>query len=1029
MKLYKISACISIGVTALYGNIAEAITVNYGEALQKSIYFYEAQQSGVLPSWNRVEWRGNSTLDDGADNDVDLSGGWYDAGDHVKFGFPMASAATMLAWGVVDYPQAYSQSGQMQHIKNNLRYIADYFVKAHPSANIFYGQVGTGSGDHAWWGPVEVIHATSRSASERPSFSLSPTCPGSDLAGETAAALSAIAMVFTDDDPNYSAQLINHAKELYTFAKTYPGKYSDCITDASGFYNSWSGYKDELVWSAIWLHRATGDQSYLDSAIANYENLSNEGQSSVKAYKWTHAWDDKSYGSYVLIAALTDDSVYREDAERWLDYWTTGVNGERVNYTPGGLAQLDTWGATRYAANTSFVALFYSDYLKRLQPDNPRAKIYYDFAVGQMKYIMGDNPNKIPYQIGIAPNGPKNPHHRTAHGSWSDSLQFPVESRHLLIGALVGGPGSGDAYEDDRGDYIANEVATDYNAGFTSALARLYLDFGGNPIPESEFPPKETRDLEYYVEAKVNSSGPRYIEIGSLVHNHSAWPAKVITDLKFRYWVDLSTEFSLGYSLNDITVSTGFSQAATISPLKPWGNPEDDIYYTEVSFNGIKIFPGGQSESKKEVQFRISLPTNNNQPEWDNEGDPSWDSYGNSHVQAPKIALYSGEQLVWGEEPSAPCGGSTGINCPPTAQDVNVDTFYQTEVEIMFNADDVDGQVVSFNSGFPGNGTLSGTGASRLYTPDETFFGQDSFTYSAVDNQGRISNTATVTINVEEPIIPAVSIVSPADGSEVYTNRNFMINFNMSNAYAVNIIVNGAQVATGVTGPSSLITSPTTIGSFLVEVLAVDEQGNYVGASDSIMLNAVEPPPNTPPVADFSEETKGLTVIFDGSTSSDADGDILIYQWDFGDNTIGSGENVEHTYVSEGQYNVILTVSDGIDSHTTKRMISVTAPPASATCDYSIESDWNSGFVAKVNITNKTSESINGWEVSWKLPTDFGLSNAWSATVIGSNPYSATPLDWNLTIEPGQSVEFGFQGTKSVDLPVPQFELTGDVCQ
>jgi endoglucanase len=67
-----------------------AATYNYGEALQKAIYFYECQQSGPLPAWNRVEWRGDSGM-----NDYVL-GGWYDAGDHVKFGLPMSATAAML---------------------------------------------------------------------------------------------------------------------------------------------------------------------------------------------------------------------------------------------------------------------------------------------------------------------------------------------------------------------------------------------------------------------------------------------------------------------------------------------------------------------------------------------------------------------------------------------------------------------------------------------------------------------------------------------------------------------------------------------------------------------------------------------------------------------------------------------------------------------------------------------------------------------------------------------------------------------
>src|SRR5262245_63838475 len=75
---------------------AQGPAFNYGEALQKSIWFYEAQQSGVLPDWNRVNWRGDSGLNDGADVGRDLTGGWYDAGDHVKFGLPIDRKSTRL---------------------------------------------------------------------------------------------------------------------------------------------------------------------------------------------------------------------------------------------------------------------------------------------------------------------------------------------------------------------------------------------------------------------------------------------------------------------------------------------------------------------------------------------------------------------------------------------------------------------------------------------------------------------------------------------------------------------------------------------------------------------------------------------------------------------------------------------------------------------------------------------------------------------------------------------------------------------
>ena len=86
----RITAFLSAAVMA-FSSYAAAVPasaaepyINYAEALQKSIYFYECQQAGPLPDWNRVEWRADSTMDDF------IKGGGYEAGDHVKFNLPMA---------------------------------------------------------------------------------------------------------------------------------------------------------------------------------------------------------------------------------------------------------------------------------------------------------------------------------------------------------------------------------------------------------------------------------------------------------------------------------------------------------------------------------------------------------------------------------------------------------------------------------------------------------------------------------------------------------------------------------------------------------------------------------------------------------------------------------------------------------------------------------------------------------------------------------------------------------------------------
>ncbi|MFI6992038.1 glycoside hydrolase family 9 protein [Nonomuraea wenchangensis] len=609
-----------------------ASAYNYGEALQKSLWFYEAQQSGDLPAWNRVSWRGDSGLNDGKDVGLDLTGGWYDAGDHVKFGLPMAYSATMLAWGAVEYRDAYSSSGQLTHLLNNLKFVNDYFIKAHPSANVLYGQVGNGGTDHAWWGPAEAMQMA------RPAYKIDASCGGSDLAGETAAAMAASSMVFRPTNAAYADTLLTHAKQLYAFADTVRKKYSDCITDAQGYYNSWSGYNDELVWGAIWLYRATNDASYLAKAEAGYDNLSNEPQSTTKSYRWTLAWDDKSYGAYVLLSKLTGKQRYLDDANRWLDWWTVGVNGSKVAYSPGGQAVLDRWGSLRYAANTAFAALVHSDAIG----DATRKARYHDFAVRQINYALGDNPRNSSYLIGFGANPPKNPHHRTAHGSWTDQITNPEQTRHTLYGALVGGPPDpNDAYTDKRDDYVMNEVATDYNAAFTGALARLQKEYGGTPA--ANFPPAETPDgPEIFVEAGVNASGTNFTEIKAIVRNQSAWPARVLSDGSFRYYFTLDGSTTL----SQISVSSAYTQckAPTLGSLG------GGVHYVNIDCSGQVIAPAGQSQHRREVQFRISSAGT-----WDPANDWSYRNIpttpGATPVRTPNITLYSGATKIWGEPP------------------------------------------------------------------------------------------------------------------------------------------------------------------------------------------------------------------------------------------------------------------------------------------------------------------------------------------------------------------------------------------
>lgn len=660
---------------------------NYGEALQKSLMFYELQRSGDLDEANdRTNWRGDSGMKDGADVGLDLTGGLYDAGDNVKFNLPMAYTASVLAWSVYEDRDAYEESGQLEYALETIKWVNDYLIKCHPEDDVYYYQVGDGHKDHAWWGAAEVMQM------DRPAYKVTVNNPGSAVVGEAAASLAACAVVFEDIDPAYSKKCLTHAKQLYDFAERT--KSDSGYTAANGFYNSWSGFYDELAWAGVWLYLATDSRSYLDKAEKYVQNASCD-------YKWTMCWDDVSIGACTMLAKLTEKQTYKDKVEKNLDWWTTGTGGERVTYTPKGLAWIDNWGSLRYATTSAFVAAVYSDW-----KGCPSSKkdTYIKFYESQINYALGSSGRS--YVVGFGENPPEHPHHRTAQGSWADNMNEPNYHRHTLYGALVGGPNASDGYTDTVSDYNCNEVACDYNAGFTGVLARMYSKYGGQTLVD--FGAVEDKGEELYVEYRTNAQGNGFTEIKALIYNKTSWPARVCEDLELRYFMDLSELYDAGGNAGQLTVSTNYSEGGKAGGIYCW-NEDKHIYYVSIDFSGAKIYPGGQSAYKKEVQFRIT----SNSGAWDASNDPSYKELigtnGSSEVRAVNMALYEGGELVFGTEPggrkagnlepvqpSAPStggnsGGNSGSSQPSTPAQPQNPTAEDNGISVSLNQQAVSG--------------------------------------------------------------------------------------------------------------------------------------------------------------------------------------------------------------------------------------------------------------------------------------------------------------------------------------------------
>ena len=144
--------------------------------------------------------------------------------------------------------------------------------------------------------------------------------------------------------------------------------------------------------------------------------------------------------------------------------------------TPQGLVWIQQWGSLRHASNVAFACLEAA----LIADSSIDVDKYREFALSQIHYALGDTGRS--FVVGFGVNPPTRPHHRSSSCpvdqnkscSWDDYNQSGPNPS-TLWGALVGGPGSDDSYEDKRNDYIKNEVTTDYNAGFQSALAGLRL--------------------------------------------------------------------------------------------------------------------------------------------------------------------------------------------------------------------------------------------------------------------------------------------------------------------------------------------------------------------------------------------------------------------------------------------------------------------------------------------------------------------------------------------------------------------------
>ena len=448
---------------------------------------------------------------------IDASGGWWDAGDYLKFVGTHSTALALMLIGVRDFPDQMGASSPTSNYTNEAKFGLDWLNKMwDDTSRTLYYQVGIGSwnwhyeNDHSVWRLAQeddTYHGTDpryRYIRNRPVFIAAPAGAklSPNLAGRLAGDFALCSMVYRTGDKSYANQCLLAAEHIFDLAATAPT--GDLLTAAPHDFYPEADWRDDLEFGATELYFATrqgdlpnglphGDPDFYLQAAAKWADA------------YMHSKEDKLDWSFVDHLALFE--LWRaigvaRDRKGLAVSQSELVNDLRAKLeNAAAQADRDPFGSsylvdrgeyTFQAARFSAMASEY-DYMTN-------SNTFARYSTQWLATILGANSWGSTFIVGAGSTFPHCLHHQVANLVGSHDGQPPI-----LAGAMVGGPnenlesgapsgvkpcptdetdafskydGNGERYRDSTKFYSTIEPAIDYTS---SSLLMFAWRAGGRP--------------------------------------------------------------------------------------------------------------------------------------------------------------------------------------------------------------------------------------------------------------------------------------------------------------------------------------------------------------------------------------------------------------------------------------------------------------------------------------------------------------------------------------------------------------------